>query len=656
MSQPFPMTSKAGVERDGTLLASAFYADAVWCRFQRGLPRKIGGYRAMSRLALGPVRSLMVDSRNGINTAHYFSEWGVQRQQFSNDGAGGGLENRTPASFVRNDVLTWSHAILSSSTGGNYSALLAAATPDLLDISSDTVGNVYTGSMADSAALVQLMDGAVPLQVSGGVTVLHPFPVVYGSSGLVKVGNPNDLTSTTWTPGGSSLAIEANVAGTKMLYAAPVRGGGQSPAGLVWSMDSLVRMSFVGGTTLWQFDTISDKSSVLSKKAIVAHDGKFFWPGTDRFLFYNGVVQELPNQMNSNWFFENLNYDQRNKVWGTKIPRYGEIWWFYPRGDATECNAAVIFNYAENTWYDAEKMRSAGDSVQTFQFPIWAGAEDAQTTIVLPVGHRLFTSVLATAPTSTLVFTSTTGVVDGMAVFATGVDELTTVASHTATDVVLSAPITEDIPAGSEITFTSMNDPFIPGEIVTGATSGATGKVVMATLTQMNLTNVTGEFNAAESLTGSFGGEATTEGASYAQQLDAAYQHEAGRDKILDQDVLAVPASFTTKSFGFALGAPVVQNVDPDTMTVIDRLDPDYDQVGALQVEVLGRSYTGKPMRVLQTLMMAQDDNFVKFRGAQERELQLRITSNTVGGFFQAGTPLAQIRQGDGRSSVDTTL
>lgn len=654
MSQPFLISAKAGVQRDGTLLASEFYSEAVWCRFQRGQPRKMGGYRAMSRLALGPVRSLMVDSRNGINSAHYFSEWGVQRQQFSADGAGGGLENRTPASFVRNDLLTWSHAILSSSTGGNYSALIAAATPDLLDISSDTSGGVYTGSMADAGVLTQLMDGVSPLQVSGGVAVLHPFPVAFGSSGLVKVGNPNDLTSTTWTPGGSSLAIEANVAGTKMLYAAPVRGGGQSPAGLVWSMDSLVRMSFVGGTVLWQFDTISDKSSVLSKKAIVAHDGKFFWPGTDRFLFYNGVVQELPNQMNSNWFFENLNYDNRNKVWGTKIPRFGEIWWFYPRGDSVECNAAVIFNYAEGIWYDAEKMRSAGDSVQTFQYPIWAGSEDKQDTVVLPIGHRLFTSVLATAPTSTLVFVATTGVVDGMAVFGTGVDENTTVVSHTATDVVLSDPITADIAAGSEITFTSMNDPFIPGEIVTGGTSAATGKVVVATLTQLNLIDVTGTFNAAEALTGSFGGEAATEGASYAQQLDAAYQHESGRNKILGQEVIAVPSSFTTRSFGFAVGLPVVQDMDPDTMTVLERLDPDYGQVGALTAEALGRSYTGSEMRVLQALTIEENESFVKFRGAQERELQLRITSNTVDGFYQSGKPLAQLKPGDGRSSVDT--
>jgi hypothetical protein len=65
------------------------------------------------------------------------------------------------------------------------------------------------------------------------------------------------------------------------------------------------------------------------------------------------VVKEIPNPMNQDYFFDNLNYTQRQKVWATKVPRFGEVWWFYPRGDSTECNDAIIYNVRENTWYDA---------------------------------------------------------------------------------------------------------------------------------------------------------------------------------------------------------------------------------------------------------------------------------------------------------------
>jgi hypothetical protein len=92
---------------------------------------------------------------------------------------------------------------------------------------------------------------------------------------------------------------------------------------------------------------------------------------------YNGVVQEIPNDVNQNYFFDNLNFVQRQKVWATKIPRFGEIWWFYPKGAATECTDAVIYNVREKTWYDAGEalgaQRSAGVFSEVLPKPIWAG-------------------------------------------------------------------------------------------------------------------------------------------------------------------------------------------------------------------------------------------------------------------------------------------
>jgi hypothetical protein len=43
-----------------------------------------------------------------------------------------------------------------------------------------------------------------------------------------------------------------------------------------------------------------------------------------------------------------LLHNQRQKVWATKVPRFGEIWWFYPKGDSEECNDAIIYNIREN--------------------------------------------------------------------------------------------------------------------------------------------------------------------------------------------------------------------------------------------------------------------------------------------------------------------
>ena len=164
----------------------------------------------------------------------------------------------------------------------------------------------------------------------------------------------------------------------------PVRGGTTAPSGLFWSTDSIIRVSYtptsVGASTIyWRYDIISSQSSIMSSSCVIEYDGIFFWVGVDRFLMYNGVVQEVPNNMNFNYFFDNLNYKQRQKVWASKIPRWGEIWWFFPNGDSEECNDAVIFNVRDQVWYDAGTAlgarRSAGVFSEVFRKPVWAGNE-----------------------------------------------------------------------------------------------------------------------------------------------------------------------------------------------------------------------------------------------------------------------------------------
>ncbi|WVX67784.1 hypothetical protein Bealeia1_02003 (plasmid) [Candidatus Bealeia paramacronuclearis] len=62
---------------------------------------------------------------------------------------------------------------------------------------------------------------------------------------------------------------------------------------------------------------------------------------------YNGVVQEIPNPLNLDWFYvstheQGVNMAHRQQVWATKVPQYGEIWWFFPRGSETHVTEAVI--------------------------------------------------------------------------------------------------------------------------------------------------------------------------------------------------------------------------------------------------------------------------------------------------------------------------
>ena len=226
-----------------------------------------------------------------------------------------------------------------------------------------------------SASIVATFDNNIA--VSGGCVVLHPYLFVYGNNGLIQNSSAGDFAN--WV---SADANANNVATGKIVKGLPIRGGSTSPSGLVWAADALIRVSFqpssVGGVNYyWAYDLVSSQTSIMSSSSVIEYDGIYYWCGVDRFLMYGGQVQEIPNNLNQNYFFDNVNMVQRQKVWATKVPRYGEIWWFYPKGDATECTDAIIYNVREKTWYDAGEAlgarRSAGVFSEVFPKPLWAG-------------------------------------------------------------------------------------------------------------------------------------------------------------------------------------------------------------------------------------------------------------------------------------------
>lgn len=384
-SQPetvFPLAPAPGIKRDGSILDAEAYVSGLWCRFQRGRPKKIGGYRSITSTLTGQSRGLFVLTQNAISRVFNGFAAGLEILAMDQNGFSGGITQATLTQFASNANNLWQFDAQQQLT--SYLSLLAHPGQNLADISSQVNTQLLFGDGTAStfAGVVDSANANAPVSISGGVTVLHPYTFVYGNSGLIWNNTAGDLTK--WSGAANPDANAVNMATGKIVKGLPIRGGTNAPAGLFWSLDSLIRVSFVGAQTVssgpgaiyWRYDVISSQTSIMSSQCVIEYDGIYYWIGIDRFLLYNGVVKELPNQMNTNWFFDNLNYSQRQKVWATKVPRYGEIWWFYPRGNATECTDAIIYNVRENTWYDTGQAvgagRSAGYFTETFRSPIQA--------------------------------------------------------------------------------------------------------------------------------------------------------------------------------------------------------------------------------------------------------------------------------------------
>jgi hypothetical protein len=152
---------------------------------------------------------------------------------------------------------------------------------------------------------------------------------------------------------------------------------------------------FVGTNQgVFGFDTLSDSISVLSSQGIIELDGIYYWVAGDRFMQFNGVVQEIPNELNLNFFFDNVNMTYRQKVFAFAVPRWGEIWWCFPMGTATDCNHAVIYNYRYQTWYDTPlpgSGRTAGYFASPYAYPIMTDLDETTSGFYTLWNHEIGT-------------------------------------------------------------------------------------------------------------------------------------------------------------------------------------------------------------------------------------------------------------------------
>lgn len=575
-----------GIQRDGTQFDSIRYVNGLWVRFQRGRPRKIGGYNGLFQNATGISRGIIMQSVNGINYVYSGQSDGVYVWQTNNtNGVGSGPTQVSMSSaFSSNANNLWQWDVVYDSGGSGQLTVLGHPGQNLNDISStvnspvmvgqfpyggmtklgiftaSTVLNSTTTATVTPANLLiasgQSISGTgIPanttitavttaggtttitlsnpatvsstqtltydnnISVSGGVVVLYPYTFVYGNNGLIQNNSAGNLQN--WV---GADANANNVSGTKVIKGMPLRGGTTSPAGLFWSTDQLTRVTYapqnVGTSTIyWRYDIISTQTSIMSSQCVIEYDGIFYWAGVDRFLMYNGVVQEIPNDTNQNYFFDNLNYAQRQKVWVTKIPRWGEIWWFYPSGTSTECNNAIIYNVREKTWYDAGfaigANRSAGIFSEVFRYPIWAD----------------------------------------------------------------------------------------------------------------NIANTNGSYTL--------------------------WQHEIGVDQVYLTNVDAVQSFFETNSLGWVGGGPGNPQLQGDNVWIrVERVEPDFVQVGDMNLYIKGKGYADEQDVTSQLSPYVFSPTTLKIdMKEQYRELRLRFESNTFNGDYQMGRILVSADIGDVRGT-----
>jgi hypothetical protein len=578
--------SAPGIKRDGTKFEGDQYVDGQWVRFQRGLPRKIGGYRSINKFLRGLPRALHEYTQDLLTYVHAGSANRLERFFIDATFNTSVITDRTPTSgFTPDSGNLWQFATAYDTTNGNQ--IVAQVAPNLNCICNSDGGALFVGDLLGTSALTEVTTVPANFNVTGGVVTLPPYTFAFGNDGYAAWSVPNDPADFTGSGAGN-----AYITGQKIVKAMPLRGGpGNSPSGLFWSADSLIRGTYIGGTAVFQFDTISSQSSILSSASVIEYDGIFYWIGTDRFLTFNGVVREVENNLNLNFFFDNLNYAQRQKVFAYKVPRFGEIWWCFPFGDSLEPNHAVIYNVRENTWYDTELPnagRGAGLFPAVFSKPLLSGVEP-QEAAAFEAG----------------VFAGGTGYTAGNTLTVVGgLGQIST-----------------------ELTVSTVG----AGGVITAVTVTNAGQY---TEIPVNPVSVTGGSGSA---------------ATFDLTFDNPYKfwvHEVGTDEIDGLTLNPIQSFFETAD----LSLPATSQINKSLQVLM--LEPDFVQSGDMTVQVMGRANARAPevngiiMTFVETPQTPQEQ--VVFLKTQRRELRFRFESNTLGGDYQMGLILAHVQPGDG--------
>jgi hypothetical protein len=375
--QPAPLVSAPGIKRDGTRFDNEHYIDGEWCRFQRGKPKKIGGYQQVTDSVPEITRGMASFSQDDIQYLHLGHPNTIGQYQVSN-GSLNLFSDRTPAGFNADLNNLWQFDIFADTGGTGNHLLMAHAAQNAANIDNSINGTLYIDSIAATTILNTTglhIDWNGNEATSGGVLVSGVYTWTYGSDGLIVQSVANNL---------SMQPLAVNIGTQKIVKGMPLRGGGQGPAALFWGLDILIRATFIpGGPPDFAYDVIARGTTIMSSQSVVEMDGIYYWPGVDRWYMFNGVVREIPNNMNQNWFFDNINFTERQKCFGMKIPRYGELWWPYPRGNATECTHAIVYNVREGYWFDtplpdsddANQGRCAGIYADVYQRPFMVDNE-----------------------------------------------------------------------------------------------------------------------------------------------------------------------------------------------------------------------------------------------------------------------------------------
>jgi hypothetical protein len=220
----FQVNSQPGIQRDGTVFDADCYSDGRWVRFQRGRPRKVGGYRQITANLSGPSRGVYVNPQQSFNNVFSGHSQGLQLLPISNTGIGAGITDMTLSGFTSNDNNVWQFDTFFDGTGSGNNLLLAHPGQNLTLIDNNTNtpvlgGNITGTSLAPIGVFTAV--AATVTNASASITMAAVNTQIGAGQLVTGTGIPSGTTVVSSVPSGGNTTV-TNGASTGTFHLGPL--------------------------------------------------------------------------------------------------------------------------------------------------------------------------------------------------------------------------------------------------------------------------------------------------------------------------------------------------------------------------------------------------------------------------------------------------
>jgi hypothetical protein len=217
----------------------------------------------------------------------------------------------------------------------------------------------YAAGLTVTAKVIRSLNYSL---IAANLTINDSGVITYAPGTVrVSVQAPTGNIPQVWLPGVTTdTADEFELSSTsQVLDMLDLRGNM-----FIYSEDSINILTIGTNTKVTPY---SKSYGILATDCVCEFDGNHFVVDRNDIYVHNGSgnIESIADFRIKKYFFNNLNKSQTNKVHVVRNPFYKEIWINYPKGNATTCTEALIFNYKNNTW----TKRQLANVTYTFNAP-----------------------------------------------------------------------------------------------------------------------------------------------------------------------------------------------------------------------------------------------------------------------------------------------